>query len=1101
MGLSRFFKNRFNILYIIVLIIIIMLSFKLATLTIVEGEKYREIADVKRIKDIPIKAPRGKIYDRNGIILADNLTSFTVQLYKYKINQNNINDVLYTLTKILDENGESLIDEFSIVLDTFVFKNKGNEGIPDGIEYDTLSPTEYIIRLIRENKFINEWLNAEAMIYGEKYNVKNRVYLFLQKEYSDFPIELINNEFQFISNTEKTKEFLLSNKIDENISADALIEYLLETENRFFPNLLSNSKTRRYTYEFLNKKGLANEIALEEYTFVQDQRYETLKNGLILNYEAITKESTAKDDFIYLTKYYVFDYLFNSIYGEDDSRVIPGEILIKKLSSLHDDLPVVLKEEEGVLTYEYEQDADKQKYINELNLDSTVSAYELIKALALKETDIINDIIVEDIKYYAQYELLNLGINPSISISTWQYTPLKDKNDWILNNVGKVEDADAKEIFEKLKEEIDKDLGVSVDDYEARNILIVRDRYKKQGYLSYHPIDICYDISEKTVAMISERNHELSGINIEIEPIRYYPERKLAAHILGYLGKISHEFEIEEYLVKQSDKYSMDDIIGKTGVEEKFEGYLAGQKGKKTVAVNNLGNTIESVDELAPVPGDDLYLTIDSRLQRKTEEVLEKGLKALQAGDVYESEWGNYKFPDPYKNATSASMVVLDIKTGETLALANNPSYDLNLFATGISTEDWNSLSNDSRDPLAPRPLYNIALSTAIQPGSTFKMVTALAALEKGVNPNTKVYCAGVMEVGQRKFGCWIYNMRGGIHGNQNIYEAIKNSCNFYFWTTMLGENPATGQRHTIKLDFEDVTEMAIKFGLNDRTGIEIDIPREYSGGVPNMEDKKSSTRLYLRLFLEENLQYYVKDDYNMDSEELSEAINNILGWINEDILTRTEVYKRLEALNLDPNKTNKTKEPLVDTIKYTYINHSVWNSGDSLNLSIGQGGNSYTPIQMANYVSMIANGGYKHNVTVIDKIVSYDGSDTTRFERSSERMELNNYDNLEELKIGMKMVANDSAVLRALPMQIGVKTGTAQKEGINPETGEIFDDFAWYVAFAPYDDPQIAVACVIFQGGLGTYPAPMVRDVIAEYFALNGTLQRPAVEEVKKEE
>lgn len=1097
MGLSKFFKNRFNILYIIVLMIIIMLSFKLATLTIVEGEKYREIADVKRIKDIPIKAPRGKIYDRNGVILADNLTSFTVQLYKYKINQNNINDVLYTLTKILDENGESLIDEFSIVLDTFVFKNKSQ----DGDEYDTLSPTEYVIRLIRKNKLINEWLNAEAMIYGEKYNVKNRVYLFLQKEYSDFPIELINGEFQFISDTEKTKEFLLSNKIDETISADALIEYLLEIENRFFPNLLSNSKTRRYTYEFLNKKGLANEIGLEGYTFVQDQRYETLKNGLILNYEAITKESTAKDDFIYLTKYYVFDYLFNSIYGEDDSRVIPGEILIKKLSSLHDDLPVVLKEEEGILTYEYSQDADKQKYINELNLDSTVSAYELIKALALKETAVINDIIVEDIKYYAQYELLNLGINPSISISTWEYTPLKDKNDWILNNVGKVEDADAKEIFEKLKEEIDKALGVSIDDYEARNILIVRDRYKKQGYLSYHPIDICYDISEKTVAMISERNHELSGINIEIEPIRYYPERKLAAHILGYLGKISHEFEIEEYLVKQSGKYSMDDIIGKTGVEEKFEGYLAGQKGKKTVAVNNLGNTIESVDELAPVPGDDLYLTIDSRLQRKTEEVLEKGLKALQAGDVYESEWGNYKFPDPYKNATSASMVVLDIKTGETLALANNPSYDLNLFATGISTEDWNSLSNDSRDPLAPRPLYNIALSTAIQPGSTFKMVTALAALEKGVNPNTKVYCAGVMEVGQRKFGCWIYNMRGGIHGNQNIYEAIKNSCNFYFWTTMLGENPATGQRHSIKLDFEEVTEMAIKFGLNDRTGIEIDIPREYSGGVPNMEDKKSSTRLYLRLFLEENLQYYVKDDYNMDSEELSAAINNILGWINEDILTRTEVYKRLEALNLDPNKTNKTKEPLVDTIKYTYINHSVWNSGDSLNLSIGQGGNSYTPLQMANYVSMIANGGYKHNVTVIDKIVSYDGSDTTRFERSSERMELNNYDNLEELKIGMKMVANDSAVLRALPMQIGVKTGTAQKEGINPETGEIFDDFAWYVAFAPYDDPQIAVACVIFQGGLGTYPAPMVRDVIAEYFALNGTLQRPVVEEVKKEE
>ena len=107
--------------------------------------------------------------------------------------------------------------------------------------------------------------------------------------------------------------------------------------------------------------------------------------------------------------------------------------------------------------------------------------------------------------------------------------------------------------------------------------------------------------------MVSERNHELSGINIEIEPIRYYPGKTLAAHILGYLGKISQETEIEEYLGKNGDKYSLDDIIGKTGIEEKYESRLAGQKGKKTVAVNNLGNTIESVAEVAPIPGDNLY--------------------------------------------------------------------------------------------------------------------------------------------------------------------------------------------------------------------------------------------------------------------------------------------------------------------------------------------------------------------------------------------------------------------------------------------------------------------------------------------------------------
>ena len=1090
MSLSKFFNNRFNILYIIVLVIIIILSFRLATLTIVEGEKYRETADVKKIKDIPIKAPRGKIYDRNGVLLADNLTSFTVQLYKNKIKQDNFNEVVYTLTKILDENGESLIDEFPIVLDTFAFNKKNDE--------TTNTATDYVINILLENKLINEWLNSEALIYDDTYNVKERVILFLQKEYSDFPLELVDNNFQFVGDTEKVKEFLVNNEIDENMSPNGLVEYLLETENRFLLNLLSNSKTRRYTYEFLNKKGLVNDITLVEYAFIQDQKYEALKSSLSSNYEGITETSTAKEDFIYLTKYYVFDYLFNTVYGEENSKVIPGEILLEKLLKVYKDLPVTLKETDGVLTYEYVEGGNKQKYIDELKLESTTSAYELVKTLALKEGKIINDIIVNDISYYAQSELLNNGINPNISISAWEYTPLYEKSSWISSNVGKVENVDAEEIFNKLKEDIE--LEEDINDYDVRNILVVRDRYKKQGYLSYHPIDICYDVSEKTVAMVSERNHELSGINVEIEPIRYYPGKSLASHILGYLGKISQETEIEEYIVKNGDKYSLDDIIGKTGIEEKFESYLAGQKGKKTVAVNNLGNTIESVAEVAPVPGDNLYLTIDSRLQAKAEEVLEKGLKALQEGGTYESEWGNYKFKDPYKNATSASLVALDVKTGEVLALANYPSYDLNLFATGISTEDWNSLSNDSKDPLAPRPLYNTALLTAIQPGSTFKMVTALAALEKGIDPNAKVYCAGVMEVGQRKFGCWIYNMRGGSHGYQTMYEAIKNSCNFYFWTSMLGENPATGQKHGVQLDFEDVTDMATKFGLNDPTGIEIDIPKEVSGKVPNLESKKSSMRLYLRLFLEENLQYYVKDDYKMDSEELVNAINTIVGWLNEDILTRGEVYKRLEDLNFDPNKTHNYKEPLVDTIKYTYINHSVWNAGDSLNLSIGQGGNSYTPIQMANYVATIANGGYKHNVSVIDKLETYDGSQITYLgERTSERIELKNYDSLEVLKKGMHLVANDTIVYKTLPVKVGVKTGTAQKDGINPETGQIYDDFAWYVAFAPYDDPQIAISCVIFQGGTGTHPAPMVRDVIAEYLTLNGTLQRPGSE--KKED
>lgn len=1083
-GFFNFFKNRYNVLYIIVILIIITLSFRLATLTIVEGEKYKEIANVKTIKDIPIKAPRGKIYDRNGIVLADNLTSFTVQLYKNKINTNNFNDTIYTLSKILDENGENLIDEFPILLNTFEYKSLENE--------NTQIPTEYVANILKSNGLVNDWMNTQMNIDGQNYSVKDRVVLLLCKKITDFPVKLTDGIPSYIDDETKCKEWLRTNDIDENITVDGLLEYYLNNENKYLVTLLSNSRIRKFTFDYLNEKGLVNDINMVDYVFSYDQQYKSIKNALMSSYEGITEVSTAKDDFIYLIKYEVFDKLFSTIYQDGDEKVIPADILLKKLKEKYTDFPVdVIENEDGILSFIYIKDGIKDTYINSLKLEETTSAYQLMKTLALADVKIVNEVITSDeVCSYAQQELLNRGINPYISIATWEYTYLKEKNAWIENNVGKKTNLSVEEIFKTLKEKFEFDFEIS--DYDARNMLVIEERYSKQGYLSYHPIDICYDVSDKTVAMISERNYELDGVNIEIDPIRYYPNSSLAAHVIGYLGKISQESEIEEYVVNQN--YSLDDIIGKTGVEEKFEKYLSGTKGKKTVAVNSMGSTIESVSEQAPIPGDDLYLTIDSRLQQKTEESLKKGLEALQEGGTYESEWGNYKYKDPYKNATSGSLVALDCKTGEVLAMANYPSYDPNMFSTGISSEDWNSLMNDSLDPLAPRPLYNIALLTAIQPGSTFKMVTALAALEKGVDPNTKIYCAGVMQVGQRNFGCWIYNLHGGAHGYQTMYDAIKNSCNYYFFTTMLGENPVSGQGHTVKLSFEDVTAMATMLGLNDETGIEIDIPKEYSGGVPNVETKKSSMRVYLRLYLEQNLQYYVKDDYEMDQEEMEKAINTIVSWVNADeTLTRGEVYRGLEELNIDPEKTNKSNVPIVDTIKYTYLNHSVWNSGDSLNISIGQGSNAYTPVQMANYVATIANGGYKHNVSVVKKCVTFDGTELTNLvSRESERIQLRDYSYLDVVKKGMNLVAHDSSAFANFPVEVGVKTGTAQKDGINPETGEAYDDFAWYVAFAPYDDPQIAIACVIFQGGSGLYPAPIVRDVIAEYLVLNGTLERP---------
>ncbi len=1140
MSLQKFFKSRYNILYMIIVFMLCVLGFRMAVLTIVEGEEYRATADIKKIKDIPVKAPRGKILDRNGVLLADNVSSFTVQMYTDEVNPENFNEISYILSKILDKNGERPIDEFPIELDTFDYIDESKEKAyvvsdnqeSQAVTTDTaetvsyVSAEEKVIQAVKDN--INEWLNFKSSIYGEEFNLKERVLDTILRD-MEVPVKLENDQFMFsvIDKKEETgtetkednasdtqsdqqlsqqgsngemveseedpiKKWLKENSMNENLTADRVIGELLVKNSKYLSGLFSNSKIRKLSFDFISSKGLDANIKLVEYSFVQDEYYKNIKRSLNANHEEITPSSSAKDDFVLLTMKYSLDSLLQAVYESENGKVMPGALLIERLKEIYPDLPVRFVENGEYGSYEYTDDDLKTKYLSQHNMESGTEPYSFIKQLSFKNYDILQNLITdESIKYYSQIELLKHE-NPSISIAEWEYTPIRDKRNWIEKNVkteGKEEKLNysAEEVFRMLRETLE--ISSEINDYDMRNMMVIRERYEKTSYLSYHPVDICYSISEKSVAMISERSHELNGINVEIEPLRFYPQNDTAAHALGYLGKIAQDYEVQDYIVEKG--YSPDDIIGKTGLEEKFESYLRGEKGKKTVEVNNVGKTIRSVSSQAPVPGDDVYLTLDDRLQKTAEDALKKGLEQIQIGGTFESEWGDFVFKDKYVNAKSGALVALDVKTGEVLAMANYPSYDLNMFATGISQEDWNSLLSDSKNPLAPRPLYNIAMLSAIQPGSTFKMITSLAALEKGVNPNTTVYCAGTMEVGDRHFSCWIYNMFGGAHGKQTMYEAIMNSCNFYFYTTVLGENLATHQPHTVKVSAEDIIGMAEKFGLNSKTGIEIDIPQETSGGVPSIDGKKINIRVYLRMFLEANIEKYLENGYKIDAGMKNEIVEEIVSWVDRDEpLTRGEVYDNLKALRLNPEKVNDYNVPLVDIIKYTYLNQAVWNVGDNLNISIGQGNNAYTTMQMANYIATIANGGYRHNVSIIKEIKTYDGKETDYVpERESERVGLSDYSYLDVVKEGMRLVSLDDSAkpYSKFPVEVGSKTGTAQNQGTNPDTGKPYDDFAWYVAFAPYDDPQIAVACVLFEGGSGRYPTPIVREVIGEYLKLYG--------------
>ncbi|HQB63461.1 MAG TPA: penicillin-binding transpeptidase domain-containing protein, partial [Sedimentibacter sp.] len=1093
----KFFKNRFNILYMIIVLLLIILGFRMAVLTIVEGQDYRQIADIKKIKDIPVKAPRGKIFDRNGLLLADNVSSFTVQMYTDEIKAEDFNDISYKLSKIFDENMERPIDEFPIELDTFDYIDKNVEIIQSDTDQSEEIETaacqtaeEKVIERVKEN--IYEWLNFSIFMYGENFSPKQRVYAAIIKD--EVPIQLKGENFEYneellepivngvsIDGNELPEQktpiqiWLSENNLRENLSAEEAAAQLLINNNKYLSSLFSNSKIRKLSYEFLKQKGLAENIKLNEFSFVQDEEYENIKRNLNASNEEITLNTSAKDDFVILTMKNSIDNLLRTVYHEPEN-IKPGAILIDRLKDIYPDLPVKFIEEGETGIFEYTDTETRDRYFNQQHMDYSTTAYIFVKELAFKNYDVLFNLVTDDnIKYFSQIELLKY-VNPSISIAEWEYTPLRDKNAWIIKNVStyddEMDDYSASKVFKMLRESLEID--EEINDYELRNMMVLRERYNRISYLSYHPVDICYSISEKTVAMISERSHELNGINVEIEPLRYYPQYESASHIIGYLGKIAQDYELQEYVVEKG--YSTDDIIGKTGLEEKFEDYLRGEKGRKTVEVNNVGRTIRSVSSEAPVPGDDIYVTVDLQLQKKAEESLKKGLEKIREGGVFESEWGDFHFKDKYENAYSGALVALDVKTNEVLALANYPAYDLNLFATGITTENWNSLLNDSKNPLAPRPLYNISMLTAIQPGSTFKMITSLAALEKGVNPNTTVYCAGTMKVGDRYFSCWIHNMFGGRHGSQTMYQAIMNSCNFYFYTTVLGENLATHQKHTVKVDAEDIIDMANNFGLDSKTGIEIDIPQEASGGVPSIEGKKSGMRVYLRLFLEANVERYLNDGFVVDSSMKNEIIEEIVSWIDrEEPMTRGEVYEGLLSLNLNPDKTNDNYVPLVDIIKYSFINQATWTVGDNLNISIGQGNNAYTTLQMANYVSSIASG-YRRNVSVIKEIKTYDGKKTDYVPlREEEKIPLTDDKYLDVVRQGMKLVSYDDSAkpYASFPVEVGSKTGTAQNQGINPETGKTYDDFAWYVAFAPYDDPQIAVACVLFEGGSGRYPIP----------------------------
>jgi penicillin-binding protein 2 len=475
---------------------------------------------------------------------------------------------------------------------------------------------------------------------------------------------------------------------------------------------------------------------------------------------------------------------------------------------------------------------------------------------------------------------------------------------------------------------------------------------KKAGL---HQVRIRADLAWEDMARVQTFQPELPGVLIQVQPKREYLHQGMACHVLGYLGEIS---DTQLKSGKLPD-YNIGDYLGKCGVELAWEKYLRGRRGSRRIEVDAYGRELGQLDSIVPSPGANIYLSLDNRVQQEAEACLQ---------------------------GQEGAIVALDPKTGRVLALASSPTYSPEAFERGLTTQEWQKINRDKAHPLENRTLRG-----QYPPGSTFKIVLAVAGLEeKVITPGTIINCTGTLTVGDHEFHCW----RKAGHGAMNLHRAMVHSCDIYFYEV--------GRR----LGIERIHEWSRRFGLGAPTGLDLD--KEMPGLAPSPAWKKARF-------------------------------------------------------------------------------HQPWREGDTISVSIGQGYNLATPIQMARVVAAIANGGTVYKPYIVEKVESSAGEILYQAKPEVQSRLGASPATLEAVRQSLVGVVNDGTAKAArLPnIQVAGKTGTAQVVAIdrdNPKKKQARgrEDHAWFVAYAPADAPRVAVAVLVEHGGHGgSEAAPLASRVI----------------------
>ena len=493
-------------------------------------------------------------------------------------------------------------------------------------------------------------------------------------------------------------------------------------------------------------------------------------------------------------------------------------------------------------------------------------------------------------------------------------------------------------------------------------------------------------VEDASLALITKLlESDFPGVEVKTSYVREYKTTG-AAHILGYIGLMTGE----EYTKYKTKGYSMDAKVGKEGAEVAFEEYLHGTDGKVRITKTADGAVVRKEYVEEPIPGNNVYLTMDIVLQEAVERILDSGIERImeERAVLNEEAVRDGRLDEVLGEITGAGMVMMDVKTGEPLAIASWPTFDL-----ATLMDNYAEIAADEG-----KPLFNRALSGTYAPGSTFKPVTAIACLNEpdtGVTINTTIEDEGVY----REFAdagyapkCWAYGVQP-LHGSVNVSGAIAVSCNYFFYS--IGRY----------LGIDLLADYAKRFGLGVSTGI-----------------------------------------------ELPESVG----------VMSTQEYK-------------------------VQLTGASWYIGDTIQASIGQAYNLFTPLQMATYISTVANSGERHTASILKRVTTYDNAETLY---TREPIVLSRVDSAEEnyeaVRYGMYLVSTQkdgSAVdtFGDYHIPVASKTGTAQ-------IGEGKTNNGIFVCFAPYDDPEVAVAIMVEHGKSGATIAFMAREALDAYFSIKET-------------